>query len=327
MARINDPGGCNAVLVQEVEIVAFDETSQLDILNIITEETFEQIRSRRAGGGGFSIGPLSLSGEADFNDFQERRAQLFQREGYNTEQNIALERVRLATSPGAVNAWLACKLAFAMEGRAFQCAETHHDADSVSVAFRWSPQPGVGDGVVTNSTLLGARVASPSVPDGRVFADGHTFPVNAMIERFFIREAGQDFDMTVEINGAFTCPGLSLAPEPPPPPPPLFLPAGDERIVSTGLDETQLQFGPLNDSQFVIVQAEAHAFTSEMGAVDVRIFDGSTMCNQGFARGGQDIVARAECRIAVPAGTVKVFRAVSTRLNAEPRTIRLEVQF
>jgi hypothetical protein len=42
------------------------------------------------------------------------------------------------------------------------------------------------------------------VPPQKVFEDNHEFPVNAEISRTFIRTPGEDFNLTIEVNGGYS---------------------------------------------------------------------------------------------------------------------------
>ena len=222
MAQFSDSCGCNAVLIQDFQELSLDSSLELHILNTITEATYSEIKGKDGGGGSIGWGNFSFGLDASFEDFQQQRRDYFQQEQFDVNQEVSFKEVRRKVSSEAIAAWRDCSLA-CINSLGLNCAETNVDDDSVSLVFRWNSPPGVGEGKVTHSTLIGGSVTDNDVPVGQVFKDDHTFPSGAEIARTFRREPEQDFDLSVEVNGGYSCEIHIPAPTPPKVEPPIVI--------------------------------------------------------------------------------------------------------
>lgn len=197
---------CNPVLVQNIEYDTLDKSAKLAWLKMVNQSNFEDMK--RKAGGKFVFGDLDLG--FTWDEFNQKRQQLFTQESYSESEEVAVSRLRFTTPSEARERWLECVKALANDRSRFGLFlwvddENRYGA-TVHVAWRSTPPPKAGK--IDSQNLLGGEVAGlPAnqwLPNAIIPSGGST---SAIIRR----NGDQEIRGTVTINGlsaAFRSPAV-----------------------------------------------------------------------------------------------------------------------
>jgi microcystin-dependent protein len=199
MAETSDPCGCNAVLLQNIDVSTSTESAQLAILRTTTEESFEQTKKGIKSGASIIYGGIPVSGNFSWDDFKKARQARFDGLKYDSSIEKAVGELHQYLSKEVVAAWVTCKENCAKNTEGFSCWIEKYDAQTVTVRFLLNTPPsGVKSMKIKSSTLVGGRAFENGVNDGAAFPKDFKFDDEVPVRRAFFRKPGEPFQILVD---------------------------------------------------------------------------------------------------------------------------------
>jgi hypothetical protein len=186
---------CDPAAFRNLDEGAMSREYRAAYLKAVDRSKFEQLKEAHSGGGGFSIAGVSLSGDASFEDFNEKREQELSREGYQQSSDEALYYVRNSFDGPGARAYNACIAALAAQQRGLFMWE--HDAtdDAVTVKIHWRPvgQTTARINVAHDVQLVGSSSSLTNFPT--------IWPPDKEYEIILSRSPNQEFRFVLNMGG------------------------------------------------------------------------------------------------------------------------------
>jgi len=166
-------------------------------LKSIDRTRFEQLKSSSAGGGGFSIAGIGLSGNASYEEFHQKREQELLRVGYQQSVDEALHYVRNSFDGPGARAYNACIAGLVALNQRRGLSMWVQDAtdDALTVKIHWRPTAGVTAriNVATDVQLIGSSSSLRNFPS--------TWPPDTEHQLILSRTTTQELRFVVNIGG------------------------------------------------------------------------------------------------------------------------------
>ncbi len=177
-------------------------------LRAINREKFEQLKSSSGGGGGFSIAGISLSGNASYEEFDQKREQELSLEGSQQSVDEAVHYVRNSFDGPGAQAYNACIAGLVAQQRGLFMWLLDTTDDGVTVKIHWRPTPGTVDArinVATDVQLIGSSSSLRNFPS--------RWPPDKEYRLILSRSKDQEFRFVVNIGGTSASVFLSRRPK------------------------------------------------------------------------------------------------------------------
>jgi len=188
-----DCGYCNGVLAKDLIYSASSFNQQLAILNILDQKSYEYLREQGSwDGGGDLLGIVSAGATSSWDNFKEKRDELFKKFQYNLTIQQSHEQLRIVTAPQAYEAWSACikscnekdsKLARAYAYLSFA------DKEHIGIVVKYY----VGADNTTAKETIGGNI---DVINGSVIGQGQTKPTQSL--KFKIKKGDAEQRFTIK---------------------------------------------------------------------------------------------------------------------------------
>jgi len=227
-AQLNDPCSCNAGLVPEVLKFTSNTQVQLAFLQQIDQKQFEEIKKGGSASGNY-LG--IISGSANYNEFQQKRNELFSKTSFNLSVE---ESQSLLFSTVKTDAWGQCKKQCIQSQTGFNCDISEATSAVVAASCSWRPEGHAGKrtvSIVANAKALQSQEIEP----------------NTMRSWQIARDPKTDLLLTFTLTPGSSAPPLRLAAVPiilPAPPKPVQL---GYCVGKGGQDGVNL-WGPLGET-------------------------------------------------------------------------------
>ncbi|MBS1788037.1 MAG: hypothetical protein JST85_09965 [Acidobacteria bacterium] len=201
---------CDAEAFKNRDETQMSREYRLAYLKAINREKFEQLKSNSGGGGGFSIAGISLSGNASYEEFNQKREQELSREGFQQSEDEAIHYVRNSFDGPGAQAYNVCIAGLVAQQRGLFMWLLDTTDDGVTVKIHWRPTNPVTTRInVANAVQL--RGSSTSL---RNFPS--VWPPDQEYQLILSRSKDQELRFVVNIAGSSASVFLPRKPNLPP---------------------------------------------------------------------------------------------------------------
>jgi hypothetical protein len=204
---------CDAEAFKNHDETQMSREYRAAFLKSIDRSKFDELKSSSGGGGGFSIAGISLSGNATYEEFHQKREQELLRVGYQQSVDEALHYVRNSFDGPGARAYNACiaGLVALQQRRGLSMWVQDASDDAVTVKIHWRPTAGVTAhiNVATDVQLTGSSSSLRNFPS--------TWPPDTEYQLILSRSTDQELRFVVNIAGDSTSVFLPRKPRLSPP--------------------------------------------------------------------------------------------------------------